>query len=109
VEIGGTQVEAVGQKVAKDFGSQGVFFGSVIGVEYDSDDDSKENPFYVVQYTDGDKKDLDEAEFGFARDELCLQIELDAEDDVAVESGTDENESYRPSPKVNIICLLCHS
>ncbi len=47
-------LEAVGQKIAKDFGKLGVFFGSVIGVEYGSDDNGKEKPFYVVQYTDGD-------------------------------------------------------
>jgi hypothetical protein len=53
----------VGQKIAKDFGKQGVFFGSIIGVEYDSDDNGKEKPFYVVQYTDGDKEDLNEEEY----------------------------------------------
>ena len=31
-------LEAVGQKVAKDFEEHGVFLGSVIGVEYDSED-----------------------------------------------------------------------
>ena len=45
------------------------------------------------------QEDLNEEEFGFAR-ELSPQIELDAEEDAALESGTDEDESYRPSPKV---------
>jgi hypothetical protein len=92
-------VEAVGQKIAKDFGKQGVFFGSVIGVEYDSDDNGKEKPFYVVQYTDGDKEDLNEEEYGFAH-ELCVQMDLDATDELDVDSATDEEESYRPSPQV---------
>jgi hypothetical protein len=95
-------LEAVGTKVAKEFGSLGVYFGSVLSKEYDSDDDDRAKPFYCVKYTDGDTEDLNESEFGFAR-ELCIQMELDAEDDVedeAVSSGTDEDESYRPSPKV---------
>jgi hypothetical protein len=88
-QIADKHIEGVGLKVAKDFGSLRVYFGSVIAVEYDSDDDSKANPFYCMQYTDGDKEDLNEEEFGFAR-EPCIQIELDAEDaedDVAVASG----------------------
>jgi hypothetical protein len=92
-------LEAVGQKVAKDFGEQGVFFGSIISVEYDSDDEAKEKPFYVVQYTDGDKEDLNEEEYGYAH-ELCFQMELDAADEVDVDSATDEEESYRQSSKV---------
>ncbi len=65
-------------------------------MEYDSCDESKEAPFYAVKYTDGDREDLNEEELGFAC-ELCLQIELDAEDNVALESGTDEDESYHSS------------
>ena len=82
-------VEAVGQKIAKDFGKQGVFFGSIIGVEYDSDDNGKEKPFYVVQYT---KEDLNEEEYGYAH-ELCVQMDLDATDELDVDSATDEEES----------------
>jgi hypothetical protein len=54
---------------------------------------------YVVQYSDGDRKDLNEDELSSAC-ELSLQIQLDMEDDEVVHSGTDEDESYRPSPKV---------
>jgi hypothetical protein len=95
-------VEAVGTKVAKDFGSVGVFIGTVLSVEYDSDDDIKAKPFYCVEYTDGDREDLNEEEFGYAK-ELCFQMELDAEDEKdnnAVTSSSEEDESYRPSPKV---------
>ena len=95
-------VEAVDTKVAKDFGSVGVFIGTVLSVEYDSDDDIKAKPFYCVEYTDGDREDLNEEEFGYAK-ELCFQMELDAEDEKdnnAVTSSSEEDESYRPSPKV---------
>jgi hypothetical protein len=52
--------DAVGKRVAKDFGKLGVFFGEVQSVEYDSDDAAQESPFYVVQYTDGDREDNDD-------------------------------------------------
>ncbi len=78
---------ATGKNVAKDLGSQGVFVGEVISVEYDSSDESKAAPYYVVKYSDGDQEDLNEEEFQFAH-ELSLQIALDAE------------ESYRLSLKV---------
>ena len=97
--------EAVGTKVAKDFGDLGVYFGSVVSVEYDSDDEKKAIPFYCVKYSDGDTEDLNEDEFGYAR-ELRFQIDLDGEDEIderAVTSGTDEDESYRPSPKVMVM------
>jgi hypothetical protein len=108
-------IEAVGTKVAKDFGSLGVYFGTVLSVEYDSDDEKKAIPFYCVKYSDGDTEDLNEDEFGFAR-ELRFQMDLDAEDERderAVTSGTDEDESYRPSPKVMIMpskpfCFVLH-
>jgi hypothetical protein len=79
-------VEAVGIKVAKDFDSHGVYFGSVLSVEYDSDDEKKAKPFYCVKYSDDDTEDLNEDEFGFAR-ELCIKMELDAEDEDEDEEG----------------------
>ena len=54
--------EFIGVKVARDFGKQGVFVGEIIALEYDSGDDAKDDPFYVVQYTDGDQEDLDRKE-----------------------------------------------
>jgi hypothetical protein len=54
-------MNAVGKRVAKDFGKLGVLFGDVQSVEYESDDAAQEAPFYVVQYTDGDREDYDEA------------------------------------------------
>ena len=95
-------VEAVGTKVAKDFGSLGVFIGKVLSVEYDSDDDIKAKPYYCVEYSDGDREDLNEEEFVYAK-ELCFQMELDAEDeidDMSVTSDNDEDNSKLPSTKV---------
>jgi hypothetical protein len=94
---------AVGKKVAKDFGKQGVFLGEVVSVEYDSDDAVQKAPFFVVEYTDGDKEDFNEEEFEYDGCELAFQIALDEEDaeeearNVATSDG--EEESDRP-PKV---------
>ncbi len=69
--------DAVGKKIAKDFGKQGIFSGEVQSVEYDSDDAAQEAPFLVVEYTDGDKEDFNEKELEYGC-ELALQIALDA-------------------------------
>jgi hypothetical protein len=95
-------IEEVGTKVAKDFGALGMFSGTVLSVEYDSDDCMKAKPFYCVEYCDGDREDLNEEEFLYAK-ELCFQMELDAEDDVddiSVASDNDEDNSQLPSTKV---------
>ncbi len=91
----------MGKKIAKDFGKQGIFFGEVQSVEYDSDDAEQESPFFVVVYTDGDKEDFNEQELTYGC-ELALQIALDDEDnhEASDEFTSDgEEESYRP-PKV---------
>jgi hypothetical protein len=98
--------DAVGKQIAKDFGKQGIFFGEVQSVEYDSDDAEHMAPFYVVVYTDGDKEDFNEQELAYGC-ELALQIALDDEDTNATSNdfpspSDGEEESYRP-PKV---CLL---
>jgi hypothetical protein len=105
--------DMIGKRVAKDFGSLGVFLGTIMNVEYDSDDAAHKVPFYVVEYTDGDREDLNESEVGYAM-ELAYQIELDEEDELemvrekdkhlGVLSSEDE-ESYRP-PKVYFIDIL---
>jgi hypothetical protein len=112
---------AVGKKIAKDFGKQGIFFGEVQSVEYDSDDAEHKAPFYVVDDTDGDKEDFNEQELDYGC-ELALQIALDDQD--ANEPSDDfpsdgEEESYRP-PKVclssfaidlcpTLTCVVSHS
>ena len=79
-----------------------MFSGTVLSVEYDSDDDMKAKPFYCVEYSEGDREDLNEEEFVYAK-ELCFQMELDAEDeidDMSVTSDNDEDHSNLPSTKV---------
>ncbi len=58
--------ELIGAKVARDFGEQGVFVGEIVALEYDTDDEAKEAPFYVVKCTDGDQEDLDQEELTYA-------------------------------------------
>ncbi len=75
--------------------------GEVQSVEYDSDDAAQEAPFFVVEYTDGDKEDFNEEEFEYGC-ELAFQIALDEEDDADasdVDTSDGEEESDRP-PKV---------
>ncbi len=76
-----------------------MFRGEIVRVEYDSEDEDKVEPVYVVQYTDGDCEDMDGEEIQFAH-ELNLQrlgIDLEGESDSCV---SNDEESYRPSPKV---------
>ncbi len=58
--------EFIGVEVARDFGKQGIFLGEIVALEYDSRDEAKEDPFYVVRYTDGDQEDLDGKELSYA-------------------------------------------
>jgi hypothetical protein len=100
---------AVGKKIAKDFGKQGIFFGEVQSVEYDSDDAEHKAPFYVVVYTDGDKEDFNEQELDYGS-ELALQIALDDQDtnETSDDCPSDgEEESYRP-PKVCLSSISIH-
>ncbi len=88
--------------MARDFGEAGVFRGEIAGVEYDSEDEGKVEPVYVVQYTDGDREDMDGAEVQFAH-ELHLQL-LGIDVEAASDScGSNDEDSYRPSPKVNFV------
>ena len=55
-------VEAIGALVARDFGEDGVFVGTVISVGQDK----KGGNLYKVKYSDGDKEDMDEEEYNYA-------------------------------------------
>ncbi len=107
------QSNFVGMKVARDFGKTGVFIGEVVQLEYDSDDVGREAPFYVVQYTDGDREDMDEDKFTFAHeyygtlDDSELHKLFDKQDvEVSLSSSSGEEESYRPSKKV-LLTFTC--
>jgi hypothetical protein len=107
--------ELVGVKVTRDFGDLGVFVGEVIALEYDSCDDAKESPFYVVRYSDGDQEDLNEEEFNAAL-ELHFNIPISTNDkanaddkdsgaaDECMSSGSYDEESYVPSPEFKSFC-----
>jgi hypothetical protein len=77
---GSKHSDALGKIIAKHFGEQGTFTGEVVGVEYDSEDEAQEAPFYVVQYDDGDREDMTEEELSYAC-ELHFQVCLDREDE----------------------------
>jgi hypothetical protein len=112
-ETNNKHAEMIGKRVGKDFGSLGVFLGTVMNVEYDSDDATHKVPYYVVEYTDGDREDLNESEMEYAM-ELAFQIELDEEDELELAkekdkelgvTSSEDEESYRP-PKVYFIDVL---
>jgi hypothetical protein len=109
--------EFIGVKVARDFGKQGIFLGEIVALEYDSGDEAKEDPFYVVKYTDGDQEDLDRKELSHALElyhktikkngdkVVTVLSESDDEandEDESMSSGSDDKESYVPSPEVDI-------
>ena len=109
--------EFIGVKVARDFGKQGIFSGEIVALEYDSEDEAKEDPFYVVKYTDGDQEDLDRKELSHALElyhktikkngdkVVTVLSESDDEandEDESMSSGSDDKESYVPSPEVDI-------
>ena len=94
----------IGMKIARDFGVMGVFVGKVVAVEYDSEDVDKIEDIYVVEYTDGDREDMNKDELVYAN-EFYVQVsgleDETPEGSLHTESG--EEESYVPSPPV---CLF---
>ncbi len=108
--------EFIGAKVARDFGKQGIFFGEIVALEFDSDDEAKEDPFYVVKYTDGNQEDLDGKELSYALElyhktknkngDKSIPVSSGSDDDEAhdvddtMSSASDDEESYVPSPQV---------
>jgi hypothetical protein len=107
--------EFIGVKVARDFGKQGVFLGEIVALEYDSGDEAKNHPFYVVRYTDGDQEDYDGKELSRALELYykttqkgsglglpvndCSSEQSDDENET-ISSGSDDEETYIPSPEV---------
>ncbi len=56
-----------------------------------------------MQYTDGDREDMDKDEFQYAHEFHLQRFGVDVDNESA-SSGSCEEESYRPSPKVNRNC-----
>ncbi len=96
---------ALGKRVAKDFGKLGVFFGVVQSVEYDTDDAGEERPFYVVEYTDGDREDNSDNELKFAC-ELALQISMDEEDNTQMSEAHTFRRIGKLSPTEGMLSLV---
>ena len=97
----------IGMKIARDFGNKGVFLGQVVAVEYDSEDVDKNEDIYVVEYTDGDREDINKEELGYAN-EFYVQVS-GLEDDTpegSLHTESVEEECYVPSPPV---CLFISS
>jgi hypothetical protein len=44
-----------------------VHVGEIVAIEFDSDDEEKIDEIFVVEYTDGDREDMDKDEFAYAR------------------------------------------
>jgi hypothetical protein len=110
--------EFIGVKVARDFGKQGIVFGEIVALEFDSGDEAKEDPFYVVKYSDGDQEDLDRKELSYTLELYHKTIKNNGDKVVTVPSGSDDEEehdaddtmssasddedNYVPSPEVQI-------
>ncbi len=103
--------EFIGTKVARDFGKQGIFWGEIVALEFDSGDEAKEDPFYVVKYTDGGQEDLDGKELSTAitkTGDKSVPVAIGSDDDEAhdaddtMSSASDYEESYVPSPQVHL-------
>ncbi len=54
-------VHAIGEAVCRDFGPDGIFYGTVNAFRRESTGE-----LYTVRYTDGDQEDLDTEEYNFA-------------------------------------------
>jgi hypothetical protein len=54
-------VLAIGEAVCRDFGTDGIFYGTINAFRREGSDD-----LYTVRYTDGDQEDLDLEEYNFA-------------------------------------------
>jgi hypothetical protein len=109
--------EFIGVKVARDFGKQGVFLGEIVALEFDSGDEAKEHPFYVVRYTDGDQEDYDGNELSRALElyykttqkgggpavnvHECSSEQSD-DGNETISSGSDDEDNYIPSPEVHM-------
>jgi hypothetical protein len=91
----------IGKTVARDFGDAGVFIGEIVQVDYDSEDIDKVEPIYVVQYTDGDREDMDPEEMQYAHELHPQRLGVDVGNESEA-SGSNDEESYRPSPKVSL-------
>ena len=85
------------------FWGKGVFLGDEVAVEYDDEDIDKIEAIFVVEYTDGDREDIDNDEIKNASEQY---VEVSgANDDTpegSLRSESGEEESYVPFLKVSL-------
>ena len=94
----------IDKTVARDFGHAGIFSGEIVQVDYDSEDVDKREPIYVVEYTDGNREDMDSEEMKYAREFHLQRLGIDVGNETDA-SGSEDEDTYRPSPKVLIFKL----
>ncbi len=81
--------------------------GEIVALEFDSGDEAKDDPFYVVRYTDGDQKDFDGKELSRALELYHRTTQNKGDkavtvDDSSMSSGSDDEESYVLSPEIHV-------
>ncbi len=69
-------VLAKGEAVCRDFGTDGIFYGTINAFRREGSDD-----LYTVRYTDGDQEDLDLEEYNFAYALRLTEEGWDAEEE----------------------------
>jgi len=101
-------LEAIGAVVCREFGADGFFDGTIIGLSFTNDGDS----LYRVKYSDGDTGDLDQEEYNYAYS-LHLQREgwtpMEVEDFGSDSNHSDDSQSthaYKPA-EVHNCFFLC--
>jgi hypothetical protein len=85
-------VLAVGEAVCRDFGADGIFYGTINAYRRESTGE-----LYTVRYSDGDQEDLDTEEYNFAYALWLSEEGWNAEEaDVNSEEGwtADEEEAF---------------
>jgi hypothetical protein len=98
-------VLAIGEAVCRDFGPDGIFYGTVNAYRREGTDD-----LYTVRYTDGDQEDLDLQEYNFAYALWLTEEGWNAEDEDVTEPGRgstyqdeegseDEDDYCEPAPQ----------
>jgi hypothetical protein len=89
----------IGTEVMRQF-SAGLFTGTVLS--YNSKDG-----LYKIEYTDGDREDMDEPEYVYAF-QLALDNGADANDLSSRDSADEESAYQLPKRKVLDISLIVH-
>ena len=84
-------VLAIGETVCREFGFDGIFYGTINAFRREDDAD-----LYTVRYTDGDQEDMDLEEYNFAY-ALWLQQEgwdIDEDDGIEDDGSEGKEEDY---------------